>query len=66
MSTIGLEALRPLREGGLRRARAAREIVHGAAWMLAVPVLIVTAALMFETGALLGAVASTAARSSRP
>ena len=41
----GLEALRPLRERGLRRARAAREILYAAAWLLAVPVLAATAAV---------------------
>jgi hypothetical protein len=56
ISTLGLEALRPLRERGLRRARAARETLYAAAWALAVPVLAVTAAVILETGALLAAV----------
>ena len=56
ISTLGLEALRPLRERGMRRARAAREILYAAAWALAVPVLAVTAAVILETGALLAAV----------
>ena len=55
ISTLGLEALRPLRDG-LRRARTARDALYAAAWTLAVPVLGVTAAVILETGALLGAV----------
>lgn len=56
ISTTGLEALRPLRDG-LRRARVARRALMTAAWLLAIPVLTVTAAVVLESGALLGAVA---------
>ena len=57
ISTIGLEALRPLRDGLRRRAAGGPRDLYGAAWLLAVPVLTVTAAVMLESGALLGAVA---------
>jgi len=55
ISTMGLEALRPLRDG-LRRARVARTALMTAAWLLAIPVLTVTAAVVFESGAVLAAV----------
>lgn len=56
ISTTGLEALRPLRDG-LRRARVARAALMTAAWLLAIPVLTTTAAVVLESGAVLGAVA---------
>jgi hypothetical protein len=56
ISTTGLEALRPLRDG-LRRARVARTALMVASWVLAIPVLTVTAAVVLESGAVLGAVA---------
>jgi len=56
ISTTGLEALRPLRDG-LRRARVARTALMAASWLLAIPVLAMTAAVVLESGAVLGAVA---------
>src|SRR4029079_15104687 len=56
ISTLGLEALRPLR-GFMRRARVARGALITAAWLLAIPVLAATAAVVLESGALLVAVA---------
>lgn len=56
LSTMGLEALRPLRPT-LRRAEAARVLLLAAGWAVAVPVLTMTAALVLESGALLAAVA---------
>ena len=56
VSTLGLEAMRPLR-GFMRRARIARGALITAAWLLAIPVLAATAAVVLESGAVLGAVA---------
>src|SRR5688572_3279730 len=55
ISTLGLEAMRPLR-GAMRRARVARDALYAAAWLLAIPVMAATAAVVLGSGALLGAV----------
>ena len=58
ISTIGAGGAAAAARRARRRPRPARRASrYGAAWMLAVPVLTLTAALMLETGALLGAVA---------
>jgi hypothetical protein len=55
IATLGLEALRP-RRGAMRRARVARHALYGAAWLLAIPVMAATAAVVLGSGALLAAV----------